>query len=206
MMPTMLAMASSIRPPARLLGTILMGALLGGCGLFVEPQASTPPPTSPATPSPTAADSSPTPSPTGSLPLLACDPDTLSARITQWDGAAGHRIATIELTNTGAVACTVRAVARPQLVDGQGTVLIDGPAAAPSAPLTVDPGGVLTTLVQDSNYCGPAPLPPVTVAFVMPDGTGRVVADPLTPTDTSGVPPCLGPGGPGSIEMQPWGT
>ena len=58
---------------------------------------------------------------------------------------------------------------------------------------------------QAGNYCGPAPAAPVTVAFVLAGGTGRVVALPFSATDTSGVPPCLGaPGSAGNIEMHPW--
>ena len=208
MMPSIPGGDSSLRPPARLLVMLALGSLLGGCGLFVAPQPSTPSPTTSATPNPTATGtSSPTaaPLPTGSPPLLACGPGVLAARISQWDGATGHRIATIELTNIGAIPCVIGALAQPQLVDAPGTVLIDGAPPPPAAALALDPGGVLTTLVQGSNYCGPAPIPPVTVAFILSGGAGRIVAVPLTPTDTSGVPPCLGPGGPGSIEMQPWG-
>ena len=119
-----------------------------------------------------------------------------------WEGAAGHRIAHVEMTNTGATACTVRSLARPQLIDGRGAVLIDGADPASSTRLTIHPGTVLTTLVQDGNYCGSEPVPPVRVAFVTPEG--RIVASPVSPTDAT-VPPCLGPAGSaGTIEMQPW--
>ena len=93
-------------------------------------------------------------------------------------------------------------MARPQLVDGRGSVLIEGANAPASGLISVAPGGVLTTLVQDGNYCGPAPQPPVSVAFVLKDG-GRIVAHPLSPTDAT-LPPCNGPGSPADIEMQPW--
>jgi hypothetical protein len=155
------------------------------------------PPTSPdSTASPLV-----TPSP---VPTLGpCDPTKLPARITLWEGAAGHRIAHVELTNPGPSPCTVPAMARPQLVDGEGTVLIDGSNPTSSDVLTMGPGDVLTTLVQDGNYCGPAPVAPVSVAFVLTDG-GRIVADPFSATDAT-VPPCLGtPGSAGTIEMQPW--
>jgi hypothetical protein len=159
--------------------------------------------TASATPSPsprkTAKPSAPaTASPAGG----PCDPADLSARITSWEGAAGHRIAHVELTNTGSRTCGVRAMARPQLVDGRGSVLIEGANAPASGLISVAPGGVLTTLVQDGNYCGPAPQPPVSVAFVLKDG-GRIVAHPLSPTDAT-LPPCNGPGSPADIEMQPW--
>src|SRR3954452_4286749 len=42
----------------------------------------------------------------------ACDPSSLVARITQWEGAAGSRIADVELRNAG-VECTLEAMERP---------------------------------------------------------------------------------------------
>jgi hypothetical protein len=159
----------------------------------------------PPTPVPSAPVLVPTPSPSPSptpTPIGRCDPANLAARITLWEGAAGHRIAHVELTNAGSVRCTVRSMAKPQLVDGNGSVLIDGVAPAASKSLTVAPGGVLKTLVQDANYCGPDPVPPVSVAFVLTDG-GRIVATPFSPTDAT-VPPCNGAGSAADIEMQPW--
>jgi hypothetical protein len=157
--------------------------------------APTPTPTPPPTPTPTqTATATPTVGP--------CAPADLAPRITMWEGAAGQRIAHVEMTNTGSSRCTLPSMARPQLVDGRGSVLIDGSDPTSSDVLTVDPGAVLTTLVQDGNYCGPAPVPPVSVAFVMPQG--RVVATPASPTDAT-LPPCLGPeGSAGTIAMQPW--
>lgn len=130
-----------------------------------------------------------------------CDPESLSARVTLWEGAAGHRIAHVELRNVGSDPCDLESAARPQLVDGEGSVLIDG-ANSPTSFIIVPPGGVVTTLVQAGNYCGPAPLAPVTVAFALADG-GSIVAAPFSPTDAT-VPPCLGAGSPATIEMQPW--
>jgi hypothetical protein len=132
-----------------------------------------------------------------------CDPTTLSVRITLWEGAAGSRIAHLELTNAGSAACVVESVARPQLVDRSGTVLINGPSPTSSTPLSIGPRGVLTTLVEAGNYCGPAPQLPVSVAFVMSDGK-RVVAAPRSATDTT-IPPCMSsPGAAGTIGMHPW--
>jgi Protein of unknown function (DUF4232) len=162
-----------------------------------SPTVSAPPtPTVSAPPTPTL---TPSPSPT---PIGRCDPANLAARITLWEGAAGHRIAHVELTNAGSVRCTVRSMEKPQLVDGNGSVLIDGAAPASSKALTMAPGAVLKTLVQDSNYCGPAPVAPVSVAFVLTDGR-RFVATPFSPRDAT-VPPCNGAGSAADIEMQPW--
>jgi hypothetical protein len=132
----------------------------------------------------------------------ACDPADLSARIGLWEGAAGHRIAHVAMTNDGSAPCTVESMAKPQLVDGRGAVLIDGASPAASDVLTIAPGQPVTTLVQAGNYCGPTPEPPVSVAFVTSAG-GRVVASPYSPTDGT-VPPCLGAGAAATIEMQPW--
>jgi hypothetical protein len=149
-------------------------------------------PTATATPQPTAV---PTPGP--------CDPANLGAKVVDWTGAAGSRGADVTLTNKGSSPCVVRSLARPQLVDGRGTILIDGAAPGASSALTMAPGGTLKTLVVASNYCGAAPKAPVTVAFVLTGG-GRVVASPVSATDMMGVPPCNGAGAPASITMHPW--
>jgi len=152
------------------------------------------------TPAPTAV---PTPTPTPVPTAGPCDPAALAARITLWEGAAGNRIATVELTNAGSSPCTIASLDRPQLVDGHGSVLIDGTKPASSGRLTVGPGDVLSTLVDDANYCGPTPVAPVTLAFVTADG-GRFVATPFSPTDAT-VPPCNGgSGSAGDISMHPW--
>jgi hypothetical protein len=167
----------------------------------VSPTA-TPSPTQTASPSPTPT-ATPIPSPTPAPTIGPCDPGTLAARIMAWEGAAGHRTADLELTNAGTVTCRLATMARPQLVDGHGSVLIDGTDPGPSKTLTLAPGDVVKTFAQDANYCGPDPVPPVSVAFVL-NGGGRFVATPLSPTDAT-VPPCNGaPGSKGDIEMQPW--
>ena len=165
-----------------------------------------PSPSPSATPSASpVATPSPTPSPTAKPTLAApqaCTPSELAARITMWEGAAGSRIAHVEVTNTGPTRCKLATMDRPQLVDGKGSVLIDGTAPGTSPTLTIAPGGVLKTLVRASNYCGPDPLPPTSVAFVV--ANGRFQATPVSPTDAT-VPPCNGdPGSAGSIDMQPW--
>jgi hypothetical protein len=190
-----------------LAATATVALLLGGCAVS---GGSSPIPTvavtpSPA-PSPTAAITpSPVPVATAApIPTLGpCAASSLAARIVSWDAGAGHRTAHVELTNTGSVACTVNALARPQLINGNGSVLINGAAAAASPILTLAAGAVVKTLVQDDNYCGPAATAPVTVAFVFGNGA-RVVASPVSPTDVDGVPPCFGSTGPAVIEMQPW--
>jgi hypothetical protein len=187
-------------PPAVALLAVI---LLAGCSLAVPPSSS--PTSTLPTPSPTAVPTAtPTASPEPTASIGACDPAELAARITGWDGAAGSRFADVELTNAGTATCTVATMWQPQLVDGAGNVLIDGAAPTASDVLSVTAGAVLRAVVRTANYCGPDPLAPVGLAFVTSGGGGRVVAVPLSATDTSGVPPCLGPGSPGEIEMQPW--
>jgi hypothetical protein len=181
---------------AGVLAVALVIAVVGG-----QPSVPSATASAAATPS-VGATPSASPTPTAEPTIGPCVPATLSARITLWEGAAGHRIAHVELTNAGSVACMVPVMARPQLVDGRGSVLIDGTNPTAGGIRTVVPGGILKTLVQDGNYCGPAPVAPVTVAFVVSDG-GRIVATPFAPSDAT-LPPCNGaPGSPGDIEMQP---
>jgi hypothetical protein len=200
---TLSAPTSTLTTAARVV-VIALAVVVAACTPTQAPVSATP--TAPVTPSPTqaatsAAPATPTLSPSTAA---ACAIGELVARVIQWEGAAGHRIGTVELKNGSKIACTVPELDQPQLVDGVDTVLIDGAAPTSSGSVAVAPGGTLQTLVQTGNYCGAAPIVPVTVAFVFPGGTGRIVAVPLTPEDTGGVPPCNGPGGPGDIEMHPW--
>lgn len=184
------------------------GALVGDSGLFVPagvgaspsqvavvptvaPSAATPTVGPVATPAPTAA------------PIAACAASGLSARVTGWSGAAGSRVASVTMTNTGSVACRLRTMDRPELVDGDGHVLIEGAAAGGTASLVLRAGASVRTQAEAANYCGADPVAPVSVAFVLNDGT-RVVASPRSPTDTFGVPPCLGSPAPATITMHPW--
>jgi hypothetical protein len=155
------------------------------------------------TPAPTPAPTPTTaPTPTASPTIGACASADLAARITMWEGAAGSRIADVEVTNTGRAGCTLEKRDRPQLIDGAGRVLIDGTTPAAGGVVELAPGGRATTLVDASNYCGAAPVRPVRIAFVLRDGQRFIAAAP-TPTDAT-VPPCNGPGQPAAIGMQPW--
>jgi hypothetical protein len=160
-------------------GVVISG---GANGLFA------PAPTAPAT--------------AEAVPLRACTPNDVDAVITAWDGAAGHRIATVELHQIGSSECTVEPLPQPWLAGGQGDQLIVGHAGS-GAPISFAPGEVLHTLVQVGNYCGPAPAAPVTVVFQQ--DSGIFVATALTKTDLSGLPPCMGVAGPtDDITMHPW--
>jgi Protein of unknown function (DUF4232) len=158
--------------------------------------------TSTIRPSPTAArrSAAPTASPATVGPA-ACGSDVLRAAIIRWEGAAGSRIATVQMTNGGTVPCTVPVLARPDLVDGTSTALAVGRTPTDRTRIEVPPGQVLTTLVQVSNVCVPRAVPPISVRFDF-DGFS-IVAAPFGP-DAAAVPPCNGPGQPATIEMRPW--
>ncbi|HVA86559.1 MAG TPA: DUF4232 domain-containing protein [Candidatus Saccharimonadales bacterium] len=144
----------------------------------------------------------------GAAPIPKCVASQLSARIVDWQGAAGSRIADVLLVNTSFASCVVRNYPHVSLVSSHGVGLISGGAASTTAAThTLFPLGFLKTEVQDSNYCGPSFSKPVTLTFVLPGALGRVVAIPRSSADTSGVPPCLGsPGSAGHISMHAWHT
>lgn len=168
----------------------------------------------PSTAPPSAVGSSPSPTSPSSTSVSACRAGDVSARILGWQGAAGSRIADVEVTNTAARPCLVRGTPGLQLLDAAGRVLIDSATAGPSgrpratstdAELGLAPGGRLRTQVRTSNYCGPTPLPPIDIAFTLPSGGGRFVAVPgpgVSSTDAG--PPCLGGATAGQITMNGW--
>lgn len=148
----------------------------------------------------------PSPSPAG---VADCTPGVLAARVVGWDGAAGSRIAEVKLTNTGSAPCLTATLDRVALVslpafELDGSALIQGKNPTSPQPLTLAAGETVTAGVAASNYCGAEPAAPVTVAFELSNGGGIVTAAPVNQTDVSGVPPCNGPGSPGSVQMQPW--
>jgi hypothetical protein len=186
-------------PMGTLVGGILVVAAIAIAGLL----AGRPAPIDEAAASPTA-------TALASAPVIVATPEPsrdtcrLTARIDHWEGAAGQRIATVELTNRGAGACRMERLPRVQLVDGGGTVLIDSGPSPSDELVTVPPGGRATALVGVGNWCGPTPRAPISVAFAFSSGD-RLVADPVSPTDLT-LPPCNGPGAPATISMQPWSS
>jgi hypothetical protein len=148
--------------------------------------------------------------PTGGTACVATD---LAGRILGWQGAAGSRIADVAISNTAARRCVVRGTPGLQLVDADGRILIDSATAGPSGQphvvatdptFELAPGAQVRTEVRASNYCGPAPVSPIDVAFTLPSAGGRVVATPAPGVSSAeAVPPCLGSSG-SLIEMNGW--
>src|SRR5439155_17049317 len=159
-------------------------------------------PTAPPTTAPSTAVTVPTPTPTAQV-ALACTAAEISVRAIDWTGAAGSRIASLKVTNAGGAPCLFPTITRPQLVDGRASILINGTTPTSASTVTLGVGASLTTMAADSNYCGPTPVAPVTVAIVLADGS-RVVAAPVSPTDTFGLAPCMGSGSPAGITIRPW--
>jgi hypothetical protein len=164
-------------------------------------------------PSPTpSSNPSPGGSPVGAV--VACLAADLDGRILGWQGAAGSRIAEVEITNASASRCLVQGTPGLELVDGSGRVLIDSAAAGPSGQphvastdpsFELAPEGRLVTEVQVSNYCGPAPTLPIDIALTLPSGGGRLVATPDTGVSSDeAVPPCLGSASDAVIAMNGW--
>jgi hypothetical protein len=144
-----------------------------------------------------------------SIPVAAAGTDCaamqLSATVGGWEGAAGHRIGTLTVTNPGATACSLPASIRPSLIDRNGHDLIVG-AVANLARQALPPGGSVSTLVQTGNYCGPTAQEPAAVALDL-GILGKLIAKPVAGDDSSGVPPCMGEAGPtDDMTIQPWGT
>ena len=177
----------------------------------VEPSTS---PSSAALSSPSSgAVSSPSPTTAPSASISACRAVDVEGRILGWQGAAGSRIADVEITNTSANPCLIRGTPRLELLDSTGAVLIDSATAGPSgephvAPgdteFRVAPGGQLRTSVQVANYCGATASPPIDIAFTLPSGGGRFVAVPGTGVSSDlAVPGCMG-SAPSQISMNGW--
>jgi hypothetical protein len=181
------------------LGVVLAGAIVGAAVLGVIGAGGLNGPD----PTPTTAANGPEATPT-SVPgaVDACAPAGLGAEITAWDGAAGHRIATVRVTNTGTLPCTVPRYFRPALVDEDGHALIVSPSMPEVAPLTLGAGTKATTLVDMANYCGTPPTAPLLLRLYLASDRaveakpGGSVSGPIDP------PPCNGPNAPAEIQIQ----
>lgn len=137
--------------------------------------------------------------------IEGCTAGVLRATVANWDGAAGHRIGTLTITNVGSVPCILSGAPVPSLIDRNGHALIVGRIANMQA-ARLAAGASIRTLVQTGNYCGPTAEEPAAVALDF-GALGRVLAAPIAGDGSSGVPPCLGEAGPkDDITLQPWGT
>jgi Protein of unknown function (DUF4232) len=181
------------------LGVVLAGAILAtGLGVVIGAGGLNGP-----SPTQTATSVGPEATPT-SVPgsVDACPPDVLAGEITAWEGAAGHRIATIKVHNTGSTSCALPKLLQPNLVDRAGHVLIVGRPAQVAGSITIPVGAAATTLVDTSNYCGTAPSAPLGISLYV-SFDNAIEAYPAAgvqlPIDP---PPCNGPSVPAEIQIQ----
>lgn len=180
-----------------IVGAALTGVVIGGAmgiGAFKGPLSSVGPS---AEPTPLTAEA-------------GCLANELSGRIVSWDGAAGSRIAAVELTSSAAGDCVLPVDPRLRLVDANGAVLIANPLErwrlSTRQQPTIAAGGTIHTLVAVGNYCGPTPAEPVSIVISASFGlfTDEIVFAPVS-GGLSGVPPCNGNAGPtDGISMQDW--
>ena len=133
----------------------------------------------------------------------ACAADQLSGSITAWEGAAGHRIATLQLGTVGKIGCSVPELLRPALVDAKGKALIVGEPATGTATVTIAAGRYATTLVDMANYCGTAPTAALRIRLYLPSEDSVEAAPASGLPNPVDAPPCNGANAPSTIEMQP---
>jgi hypothetical protein len=171
------------------------------------------PTTSPSSPALSSPSPAPTSTPAPATAVGACRATDVEGRILGWQGAAGSRIADVEIANKTARSCLLRGTPGLQMVDAADRVLIDSATAGASgqphatstdATFELTPGGHLRTEVQSSNYCGPVPSLPIGIAFALPSDGGRFVAMPGPAVSSAdAAPPCLGSTG-SQIAMNGW--
>ncbi|MGD0247774.1 MAG: hypothetical protein ABSB75_01850 [Candidatus Limnocylindrales bacterium] len=161
-------------------------------------------PTATPTAAPTIAAATATPPP-GPL----CTSSELVAAVMIWhslpDGVHGDFFAGTYTSTAGGRLCYMRGTAEGQMVSA-GAVIADGGASsarvlASDPYYPVEPGGRIYASVVWSNWCPKGPSQPVTIAFVLPNGLGRVVANTSGPTP---VPSCLSSGSPSAVTAARW--
>jgi hypothetical protein len=135
--------------------------------------------------------------------LGACTADELGGTIAAWEGAAGHRIATVQLRTIGKIGCSVPELLRPALVDADDHALIVGAPAQAGSTVTIAAGRYVTTLVDMANYCGDAPTAALHIRLYLPSEESVEAAPAAGLANPVDAPPCSGSSVPSTIEMQP---
>jgi hypothetical protein len=121
------------------------------------------------------------------------------------DGTQGDFFAGSRTSTAGGRLCYLRGTAEGQMVSGGVIIANSGASSAVVLSgdpyLALSPGGRIFATVVWSNWCSKNPTQPVTIAFVLPDGLGRVVANTSGPTP---VPPCASSGSPSTVTSVHW--
>jgi hypothetical protein len=138
-----------------------------------------------------------------------CTASQLVAAVAIWhtlaSGVQGDFLIGSRTSTAGGRLCYMRGTAEGQMVSA-GRIIADSGAASAgvvsSDPfLALPPGGKIYASVVWSNWCGKGPSQPVTIAFVLPDGLGRVVANTSGPAP---VPACVSSGSPSTVTSASW--
>lgn len=130
-----------------------------------------------------------------------CEAIDLDATITRWEGAAGSRIAWLEVTNHGGAECLLGAPTSAKLLysGDQGTVATTGSQPiGTSVQLGADQTDRL--MVRVSNWCTAAPTKAVSVDLTLSTGAA-FVAEPASGV-TFDPPPCNGASQPATMDIQ----
>ena len=163
-------------------------------------------------PTPTAAAKGPVVTPTAA-PVVAgpCAALALSGQVTAWEGAAGHRIATISIRNEGSSECALPEYLRSALIDADDRALIV--ADQPKRPVSIafPAGATATAMVDMDNYCGPEPRTPLHMRLYLPSEAsfdlgpenGVISGPPAGSVVPMDVPPCNGQNAPTRMKMSP---
>jgi hypothetical protein len=135
------------------------------------------------------------PSAAGSSPATpaACRAADFAVASDPWGGAAGSRGTRVVFRVVASVAsCAIEGSAAARITDAAGHVLVES-APDPGATRIVMAGDQLEIGVAWSNWCGPAPEPPLELEVML---AGDTTAIPLMPPDGTEIPapPCMGAG------------
>ena len=181
------------------LGVVFAGALVAAAAFGVYLNAG-----GTANPGPSASGNAPdaTPTEVAGPGGVACSAAQLTGEIVGWDGAAGHRIASLNLHNTGPGDCALPKLLRPALVDADGHALIVGALVSDTRTLTFQVGNAASTEVDMANYCGAAPTAELRIRLYLPDQTSFELSPHLDVPGTVDPPPCNGPNAAASIQIQ----
>ena len=114
----------------------------------------------------------------GGTGLPPCHAHDLSAHAF-WQGATGSMLGPVVFTLQGTAACTVRGRPEVRPIDARGTLL--PVRAAPASedvgrPVALRRGQHVSVMLLWSNYCGPAPVGPLALRIVLPNGHGQLTA------------------------------
>jgi hypothetical protein len=130
-----------------------------------------------------------------------CEAVDLDASITRWEGAAGSRIAWLDVTNHGDAECLLGAPTAAKLLYSGEAVTVATTGTRPIGK-NVDLGADQTErlMVRVANWCTAAPTKPVSVDLTLSTGAG-FVAEPASGV-TFDPPPCNGAGQPATMDIQ----